>query len=306
MAAKPKPLNAGSRNCNCRSGRFPVKQLDGDERGFHKNVPSAIIATRFERITVFSTATFGQTPYDDWRVMDPGFDILYENGPCLAICKPPGVLTQAPPGIDSVESRIKRFLKQRDQRTGSIYLGVPHRLDRATSGTMVFAKNRKAARQLSAQFEKRYIAKIYWAIVEGNVTPPTGTWVDQIRKIPGEALAEIVDQDHEVGRRAELAYRVLETDDDVSWLEIELKTGRMHQIRAQSASRGHPVVGDLTYGSVHKLGDESLENRLRPMALHARSLEFRDPTTQQDVTVVAVPPDDWNQFGLSEPLSDDA
>jgi 23S rRNA pseudouridine1911/1915/1917 synthase len=238
--------------------------------------------------------------------MDPGFDILYENGSCLVICKPSGVLTQAPPGVDSIESRVKRFLKQRDQRTGSIYLGVPHRLDRATSGTMVFAKNRKAARQLSAQFERRYIAKTYWAIVEGHVAPPTGTWTDRVRKIPGEPLAEIVDENHEEGRRAELSYQVREATDDMSWLEIELKTGRMHQIRVQSASRGHPVVGDWTYGSTRKLGDESIKDRLRPMALHARSLGFRDPTTQEDVTVVADVPSQWERFGLSQRLADDS
>src|SRR5689334_12976722 len=112
----------------------------------------------------------------------PGFDILYEQGPCLVVNKPPGLLTQAPPGIDSLELRVKRFLKAREHQPGNVYLGVPHRVDRPVSGVIVLAKHVRAARRLSEQFEARTVRKIYWALVEGHVTPESGTWTDQLKK----------------------------------------------------------------------------------------------------------------------------
>ena len=118
------------------------------------------------------------------------------------VLKPGGVLTQAPPGIDSLELRVKCFLKRRDHREGRIYLGVPHRLDWPVAGVMLLAKTRKAARRLSEQFAARRIKKSYWAIVAGRVDPPEGTWTDYLRKVPGEARSEIVDQQHSGAQRA--------------------------------------------------------------------------------------------------------
>ena len=97
-----------------------------------------------------------------------GFDILYEEGPCLVVVKPGGVATQAPPGIDSLEVRVKEFLRVRDSKAGNVYLGVPHRLDRPVSGVMVLARHVRAARRLSDQFEARTVRKTYWAVVEGR------------------------------------------------------------------------------------------------------------------------------------------
>src|SRR3989339_1503073 len=124
------------------------------------------------------------------HMAEPGFDILYEQGPCLAVCKPPGLLTQAPPGIDSLEVRVKAFLKDRDARPGKVYLGVPHRLDRPASGAIVFAKHSRAARRLAEQFEGRSVRKIYWACVEEEVRPADGTWQDYVRKEADEPRAE--------------------------------------------------------------------------------------------------------------------
>ena len=100
--------------------------------------------------------------------MAPGFQILFEEGPCLVVCKPPGLPTQAPPGIDSLEIRIKSFLKGRDDPPHDVYLGVPHRLDRPASGAIVFATRRRAAQKLARQFERREVKKLYWACVEGR------------------------------------------------------------------------------------------------------------------------------------------
>lgn len=225
----------------------------------------------------------------------PGFDILLEDGPALVVNKPGGVLTQAPPGIDSLESRVKSFLKVRDNKPGKIYLGVPHRLDRPVSGAIVFAKHSRAARRIAEQFEGRLIKKKYLAVVEGSVRDDTGTWRHALRKVPGEPRAEVVETAHPEGREAVLHYRVLrrftlnirEAEVSATLLEIELETGRMHQIRIQAASCGHPVLGDEQYGSQLPFGPPLADPRQRWIALHARLLAFRHPMTRQGVEVTA-------------------
>jgi RluA family pseudouridine synthase len=221
------------------------------------------------------------------------------------VAKPGGLLTQAPPGIDSLEQRIKRFLKIRDQKPGRVYLGVPHRLDRPVSGAMVFARHARAARRISEQFEDRTVEKIYWAVVEGSVHPEQGTWTDFIRKIPDEATAEIVDRAHPEGRNAVLHYRVLALLRGASWLEIELETGRMHQVRVQAASRAHPVLGDAQYGSVVSFGPQTSDPRRRWIALHSRSLRFRHPMTKEIVFQTAPLPQPWQRLNLPSHLLSD-
>jgi RluA family pseudouridine synthase len=228
-------------------------------------------------------------------------DVLFEDGPVIVINKPGGVATQAPPGIDSLERRVREFLKARDGRPGNIYLGVPHRLDRPASGAIVFARHSRAARRLAEQFEGRLVQKMYWAIVEGLVQPATGTWIDHIRKVPDVAQAEIVAADHPEGREAVLHYRCLQEMLEVAsgaaaLLEITLETGRMHQIRIQSASRGHPVLGDAQYGAVLPFGPQETDLRLRWIALHARRLAFRHPMTREPVAVEAPLSECWRQW----------
>ncbi len=225
-------------------------------------------------------------------------DILYEEGPCLVVNKPPGLLTQAPPGVDSLELRIKEYLKDRDQRPGKVYLGVPHRLDRPASGAIVFGANSRATRRLAKQFEKRRVRKVYWACAGGVIVPAEGTWIDYVRKVPNEPRAEIVGPEHPEGREAVLRYRTLGTLEWGSWLEIELETGRTHQVRVQAAARGHPVLGDAQYGSTLPFGPQPEDLRLRAIALHARGLGFQDPMTRQPVDVVAAVPAAWRELGV--------
>ncbi len=227
-------------------------------------------------------------------MLPSGFDVLYEEGPCLVIAKPGGVLTQAPPGVDSLEIRIKQFLKTRDLKPGNVYLATLHRLDRPVSGVMVFAKHVRAARRLASQFQNRTVQKTYWAWVEGPVDPLTGTWTDYVRKVPDVARAEIVDDQHPDGRIAVLHYRVLGVQDGVSWLEIELETGRMHQIRLQAGHRGHPIVGDVLYGARLPFGPQTAEPRERCIALHAQSLRFLHPMTCVPVCQTAPLPAAWS------------
>jgi 23S rRNA pseudouridine1911/1915/1917 synthase len=225
--------------------------------------------------------------------MELGFQILFDDGPCLVVCKPPGLPTQAPPGIDSLEIRIKSFLKERDNPPHDVYLGVPHRLDRPASGAIVFATRRRAAQKLAKQFEHREVKKLYWACVQRQVDPPAGTWRDCLRKVYGKPEAEIVPPDHPEARLAVLHYRTLASTDWGSWLEIELETGRTHQVRIQAASRGHPVLGDFQYGATVPFGPQHADERLRAIALHARTLAFRHPASKQWISVTAPTPEFW-------------
>lgn len=226
--------------------------------------------------------------------MPPGLHILYEDEACVAVCKPAGLGTQAPAQFDSVEQRLRALLAQRSGLPpGEVYLGVPHRLDRVVSGVVVFAKHRRAARRLSRQFERRRVRKHYWACVGGIVTPPQGTWRDTMRKVPYEPRSEIVPPDHPEGQFAVLHYRVLGSAAGWSWLEIELETGRMHQIRLQAATRGCPVLGDWLYGSSAPFGESGPPEGQPAIALHARSLSFVSPADNQALTITAEPPASW-------------
>lgn len=256
-------------------------------------------------------------------------EVLYDCGPCLVVNKPVGLLTQAPAGIDSLELQVKAFYRQREQKEGNIYLGLPHRLDRPVSGAIVFARHVRAAQRLSTQFENRTVTKVYWAVVEGDVQPDEGTWTDHLHKRHGMAQSIVVPADDPRGKLAVMHYRVLAHLVDpsrrsespaatwvgrsidatesapgqdgpakYSWLEVQLETGRTHQIRVQCASRGHPVLGDSQYGAKHRFGEPFEDERLRGIALHARQLGFNHPMTREAVDVVAPLPVSWDALNL--------
>ena len=247
--------------------------------------------------------------------------ILYENGPCLVVFKPPGLSTQAPVAFDSLELRVKALVRSRAAEAAlaaaaeagelsarqaandRVYLGVPHRLDRPVSGPVVFALTRRAARRLSKQFERRMVEKVYWVAVAGQVEPPSGTWRDIMRKVPYESRSEITTPDMPEAKNAVLHYRTLGRGAFGSWLEVRLETGRMHQIRLQAASRGWPVLGDKLYGCEVPYGPATDDKSQQAIALHGRSLAFGHPLTRELVTVVAEPPVQWQALGLT-PLVD--
>jgi len=233
--------------------------------------------------------------------MPAGFDILFEDSSCLVVNKPAGLLTQAPLGIDSLEFRIKAWLKERDTKPGGVYLGVPHRLDRPASGAIVFAKNVRAARRISDQFEGRLVEKTYWALVEGDVQPGEATWTDHLKKIYGKPRTIEVDEHDPEGRIAILHYRVRERLENKTLLEIGLETGRTHQIRVQCATRGHSLLGDELYGSRVRFGPWSDDERERLIGLHARCLKFRHPMTREPVACVAPLPAIWADEGVVSP-----
>jgi 23S rRNA pseudouridine1911/1915/1917 synthase len=196
---------------------------------------------------------------------------------------------------------VKEYLKEKHQKPGKVYLGIPHRLDRPVSGAIVFARNTKAAQRLADQFRDRKVEKIYWAAVEGNVEPDGGTWEDWLRKIKEEARTERAEPESAGARKAVLRYRRLGGGPGTSLLELRPETGRMHQIRAQAAWRGWPVLGDVQYGSTRPFGPPAELPRDRIIALHARSLMFLHPISFQPVTVVAPLPSTWSDLGISLP-----
>lgn len=224
--------------------------------------------------------------------------ILWEDPSALVVCKPAGILTQGAPGIETLETRLREFLKHRDHHPGEPYVGLPHRIDRPVSGAVLVARNIRATRRFGAQFQSRKIGKSYLAVVAGRVEPAEGEWIDHVRKIPDRPIGEVVEAEHPEGRRAVLRYRVLEYRETgeglpMSALSIALETGRMHQIRLQCASRSHPILGDATYGSTEAFGPSSEDPRQRAIALHAHEIRFRHPKTGVEVCVVAPLGEDW-------------
>ena len=225
---------------------------------------------------------------------EPAF--LFEDNHCLALAKPAPLLTQAPPGVPSLEAFARAYLKERYHKAGHVYLGVPHRLDRPVSGVVLFSRSSKAARRLAEQFRERQVRKLYWALVEGEVEPAAGEWEDWLLKVKDEAHSKIVERETPGARQALLAYRVLERVTGGTLLEVEPRTGRMHQIRVQAAARGWPVRGDVRYGSRLDFGPPAELPRDRVIALHARSLTFLHPIRYEPVTVTAPLPEMWRQF----------
>ena len=219
--------------------------------------------------------------------------ILFEDNHCLAVAKPAGLLTQAPAGVPSAERWAKEHIRTKFGKTGNVYLGVPHRLDRPVSGVLLFARSGKAARRLAEQFRDRVVVKTYWGLVEGELNEAEGEWRDWLRKVPNESRAEIVAEDAEGAKLAAMRFRLLNVGDGCAMVEFRPETGRMHQIRIQSASRGHPLLGDALYGSKVAFGPTADEPRDRIIALHARSLLFLHPISYEPMTLDAPLGEDW-------------
>jgi 23S rRNA pseudouridine1911/1915/1917 synthase len=164
------------------------------------------------------------------------------------------------------------------------------------SGVVLCARNTKAARRLAEQFQQHKVEKIYWAMVDGDVQPEQGTWEDWLRKLPEEARTERVAAEEAGARHALLDYSRLQGGAGWTLLEVRPRTGRMHQIRVQAASRGWPVRGDVLYGSRQPFGPPAELPRDRIIALHAYTLTFLHPLHYKPVTVMAPLPPSWKEF----------
>lgn len=216
----------------------------------------------------------------------PPLDILFEDNHCVAIAKPAGCLSTHFQGDEETLDRaVKAYLKDKYQKPGNVFLGVVHRLDRLTSGVLLFARTSKAAARLSEQFRAGTIEKIYWAVIEGTLPQPAGSMEDWVKKDTNTGHVEVVPPHSPGARQALMHYQIRGQHQGLSWLELRPQTGRTHQLRVQLASRDRPIVGDARYGSLHVL-----ENSI---ALHARSLTFLHPVRYEPTTITAELPRMW-------------
>ncbi len=211
---------------------------------------------------------------------------LYEDNHLIAVYKPAGILVQGDKSGDvSLMDEVKKYLKEKYQKPGNVFLGLVHRLDRNVDGIVLFAKTSKGASRLSEQFREHTVEKIYHAWVSGIPQSKKETLVDFLRHDQNQNYAQIADEGH--GDRAELSYEVVKSEGDFSLLRIKLKTGRHHQIRAQLSHIGHPIVGDSKYGSKIQLPDQKI-------ALTETSLSFTTATTDERHTVtLEIPEKSW-------------
>jgi 23S rRNA pseudouridine1911/1915/1917 synthase len=221
----------------------------------------------------------------------PPLNVLYEDNHLLVVIKPAGLPTMGTPGDRAtLLSLAKDYVKQRYQKPGNVYLGVMSRLDAPVTGVVLLARTSKAAARLTEQFRSHSIEKTYWAIVEGMVEPAEESLVDWLGHDDRHRRMHIVGATMEGAKEARLSYRWLGMVKNYSWLEVQLDTGRKHQIRLQLSHHGHPVVGDRKYGSLSPFSVG--------IALHARRLVVSHPTTGGSLAFEAPLPASWRKFGI--------
>jgi 23S rRNA pseudouridine1911/1915/1917 synthase len=223
--------------------------------------------------------------------------ILFEDNHLLVVNKRAGQLVQSDTeGEPGLEDEIKAFLKRRDNKPGNVYLGVVHRIDRPVSGVVLFAKSSKALVRLNEMLKNREFQKIYWAISEKRPAEIEGTLVNFILRDGKTNKSKCVSKPSGEAKEAKLHYTTIGGSENYTLLEVELMTGRHHQIRCQLAKIGCPIKGDLKYGAPRSNADGSI-------GLHARRLEFVHPVTKEPMRFTAPTNRDdnlWRYFEESQ------
>ena len=213
---------------------------------------------------------------------------LYEDNHCIAVAKPAGVVSAHFQGDEeTLDLQVKRYLKEKYNKPGNVFLGIVHRLDKPVSGVMIFARTSKGAARLSRQFREGTIEKVYWAVVDGSFEPRAGTLEHWLRKNQQIRRVEVVEPNDEGSKQALLHYHRKAVYHDLSWVELRPQTGRTHQLRVQLAHHGHPIYGDAKYGSVRVFG--------KGIGLHARSLTFLHPVRYEPITLTSEVPRLWKR-----------
>ncbi|GHU94124.1 RNA pseudouridine synthase [Bacteroidia bacterium] len=216
--------------------------------------------------------------------MSCSLDILYEDNHLLVVNKQVGELVQADRDTrESLEESIKTFLKERDAKSGNVFLGVPHRLDRPVSGIVIFAKTSKALTRLNVMFQKGEVHKTYWAIVKQRPPNDSDLLVHHLVRHEQQNKTYAYPKPVANSKEARLRYRLLAQGERYFLLEVELLTGRHHQIRCQLSKIGCPIKGDLKYGFARS-------NPNGGISLHAHAVRFVHPVTQQTISLIAPPP----------------
>lgn len=220
-------------------------------------------------------------------------DVVYEDNHIIVINKACGVVVQSDKtGDASLLDIVKQYLKEKYNKPGNVFLGLPHRLDRPTSGIVVLAKTGKVLPRLNKLFQTRgEVKKTYWAVVDKRPPKYQDTLVHYLQKNQERNRSYAYTEKREGAKMASLTYRHVASIERYHLLEIELHTGRHHQIRVQLRQLKLHIKGDLKYGFPRA-------NENKGIHLHARKIEFMHPVKREMITIVADPPDDpvWNEF----------
>lgn len=224
-------------------------------------------------------------------MFDPS-TILYEDNHLLVVNKPSCQLVQVDTSGDaSLEDDIKNFIKARDNKPGAVFLGVVHRIDRPVSGVVIFAKTSKSLARLNEMVKLREIEKHYLAITECSPSPEKGKLIHHIERNPKKNRSYAYDTPRSATKEATLEYEVKGASDNFFLIEVNLITGRHHQIRCQLSKVGAPIKGDLKYGAKRSNPDGGI-------SLHAYTVAFTHPVTKERIEIKAPTPKDnlWNYF----------
>lgn len=210
--------------------------------------------------------------------------IVYEDNHMMVVNKKAGQLVQGDKtGDESLLDSIKNFIKVRDQKPGNVFLGLVHRIDRPTSGLVIYAKTSKALTRLTQMVKNREIKKTYWAIVPKEMLPTSQRLVHYLQKNEKNNKAIVFIKPTDGAKEAILTYNIIKVLDNYQLAEIDLETGRHHQIRAQLSKVGLSIKGDLKYGSPRSNPDGGI-------SLHARRLDFVHPVTKENIQITAAVP----------------
>jgi 23S rRNA pseudouridine1911/1915/1917 synthase len=223
---------------------------------------------------------------DATAVTNAPFAVLYEDNHLLVVDKPPLLVTMgAPAGTPSLIEQARDYIRRRYNKPGNVYLGIVSRLDAPVSGALVIARTSKAASRLTEQFRQGAVLKKYWALVEEAPQPASGHWTDWLMHHDRHRKVLAVEAGQAGAKRAELSYRLLDPVGGYQCLEVELQTGRKHQIRVQLSARGLPIVGDRKYDSQRPFPTG--------IALHSRQLGFAHPVGGEWLEFLVDPPGSW-------------
>jgi 23S rRNA pseudouridine1911/1915/1917 synthase len=218
--------------------------------------------------------------------------VLHEDNHIIAINKRVGDIVQGDKtGDQSLSDVVKGYLKEKYNKPGEVFLGVVHRLDRPTTGIVVFAKTSKALTRLNESFKKRETQKTYWAVVKNQPPKETDTLVHFLKRNSKNNTSKAHSKEVPDSKKASLTYKIIKKLDNYFVLEIDLHTGRHHQIRAQLQAIGCPIKGDLKYGFDRSNPDGGIH-------LHAKKLIVNHPVTREDLYLEAIPPNEviWNSI----------
>lgn len=218
--------------------------------------------------------------------------VVYEDNHIIIVNKTASEIVQGDKTGDTpLSETVKQYLKEKYQKPGNVFIGVTHRLDRPVSGLVVFAKTSKALSRLNEMFKTKEVKKTYWAIVKNRPPHEEGTLEHWLVRNEKQNKSYAYDKERPQSKRALLNYRLLAASDNYYLLEIDLQTGRHHQIRCQLAKMGCPIKGDLKYGFSRSNPDGSI-------CLHARSISFVHPVSKEQITVEAPLPASnlWGAF----------